>query len=201
MPGLSLEEFDLTSPALAAAPAPAATPSDLSEGDRLAAYEEGYQAGWDAAAKAQSEDQQRIGAEFARNLQEMSFTFHEARAHVIQAMEPLLEELVNTVLPGLISDAFVSTVQEELRPLIADSADAPVELVVGPGGRAILEGQIEGTAAAAIRLIEEPSLTEGQAYLRIGKTERRIDLSGALDRVRASVSALFELNERTLKHA
>ncbi|WP_172297614.1 flagellar biosynthesis protein [Pseudoruegeria sp. HB172150] len=203
MPGLMLEDFDTEPPAPPqAATSPAvADQTLLGEDARTAAFEEGYQAGWDDAVSAHSQDRQRIGAEFARNLQELSFTFHEARAHVLHAMEPLLNELVNTVLPGIVAETFALTVQEELRPLIASSADVPIDLVVAPGARTALEGQIAENAAAAIRLVEEPTLVEGQAFLRIGKVERQVDLSGALTQIRAAAAALHELNERTLQHA
>ena len=63
-----------------------------------------------------------------------------------------------------------------------------------------LEAQIEASGTAAVRFSEEPSLADGQAYLRIGKAERQIDLAGALERIRGEIRALYELNERTLKY-
>jgi flagellar M-ring protein FliF len=76
--GPVLEDFaTLAGPAAQAPsdPAPA-----LADAERLAAYEQGYRAGWDDAVRAEAADQARIGAELARNLQEMSFSFHEARS-------------------------------------------------------------------------------------------------------------------------
>jgi len=202
MPSLALEDFDLSPPARAAQESLGASDSEgrVSDAARMEIYEEGYQAGWDDAVKTQSEDQKRIGAEFARNLQELSFTFHEARAHVIQSMEPLLTEIVNALLPGLMAESFAQTLLEELRPLIAEAADNPIDLIVGPGCMAILEGPVSDLGNVAIKITEEPSLADGQAYFRIGKVERQVDLSGALESMRAAMSALFELNERTLKN-
>ncbi len=197
MGGLSLEDFDTEPGPAAPAPTASAPPDPPAPAQ---GYEDGYQAGWDDAIRAQNEEQSRIAAEFARNLQELSFTFHEARAHVIQSMEPLLDQLVGTVFPGLVAEAMALTVQDELRPLIAESADAPVELMVGPGGRETLEAHVAELGNAAIRLVEEPSLAEGQAYLRIGKTERQVDLAAALKKIRTAIGNLYELNERTLKH-
>ena len=196
MPALVLEDFAQPS---AVPDSPSHAP-DLTEADRIAAYETGYQAGWDDAARAETTEQDRIGADFARSLQEISFTFHEARAHVIQSMHPLLEQLTGRLLPELLHDALGPTILEELRPLIDEAADAPIELVVAPASRAALEPHLAGAGSAAIELREEPSMAEGQAHLRIGKTERQIDLSGALDSIKAAFDALFEINERTLKH-
>jgi len=170
------------------------------ETERTSAYETGYQAGWDDAAKAHSEDQMRIGTEFARTLQELSFTFHEARAHVIQSMEPLLDQMTRTLLPALVSETLGARILEELRPLIDDAADTPVDLMVAPASRPAIERYLEDRQTVAIRLTEEPSLAPGQAYLRMGKTERQIDLTDALERITGAIGALYEINERTLKH-
>ena len=198
---LNLEDF-VTASALHAATGASGSPaSALTEADRMAAYEQGYQAGWDDAARAEAEDQSRIGTEFARNLQELSFTFHEARAHVIQTMEPLLTEIVGTFLPALIAESLGDTVLQELQPLIEACADTPIDLAVAPESRPALERRLPEPALATVRITEEPSLAAGQVYLRMGRTERKIDLSGAQDRIVQAIRALFAQNERILKHA
>ncbi|MCG6903278.1 MAG: flagellar biosynthesis protein [Rhodobacter sp.] len=197
---LTLEDFEL----LTARTDPSENgmiPVVQAETDRMAAYEQGYQAGWDDAASAQAQDQTRIGAEFARTLQELSFTFHEARAHLIQAMEPLFQELISTLLPELVVETLGLRILEELRPLVEDCVDRPVELVIAPASRPALERQLAAANVTAIRLCEEQSLAEGQAYLRVGKAERQIDMAGALDRITSAVNALYALNEGALQHA
>ncbi|MDJ0627409.1 MAG: flagellar biosynthesis protein [Rhodobacter sp.] len=196
---LQLEDFDAgTAEPLHVAGQPAM--SAITEADRMAAYEKGYQAGWDDAARAEAEDQTRIGTDFARNLQELSFTFHEARAHVIQAMQPLLTQMTGTLLPALVSETLAETVWQELEPLVEECADAPIDLMVAPESRAALEARVPDTAMATLRITEEPSLAPGQVYLRMGRTERKIDLTGAQDRMIQAIDALYAQNERTLKY-
>ena len=84
---------------------------------KLAAYETAYKAGWEDAASAQSEDQARIRADLARNLQQLSFTFQEARAHVLKAVEPLLEEMVNRLLPETARETLAPLVLEQVMPI------------------------------------------------------------------------------------
>ncbi len=197
---LLLEDFETVATIQPAVPADM-VPKAAAEVEKGAAYEQGYQAGWDDAARAEAQDQERIGADFARNLQELSFTFHEARSHVIKSMEPLLAELIDKLLPELVGETMGLRLVEELRPLIEDGADRPIELVVSPLSRAALERQLSETGYTAVQLTEEPSLAEGQAYLRVGQHEKQIDLTGALERFSQSVRALYALNERTLIHA
>ena len=59
------------------------------EDAKLASFESGYSAGWEDAAAAQADDQTRVSADLARSLQSLTFTYHEARNHVLKAIEQI----------------------------------------------------------------------------------------------------------------
>lgn len=212
MPPIHLEDFGQNRPAQkqsaknassgSASEAPKIVEPDpaLLEKAKLAGYEAGYQAGWDDATRQESEEQSRIGAEFARNLQDLGFTFHEARAHVMQALEPLLNGMVDKVLPKLVSDTLGQTIVEELLPLAAEAADEPIEVVVTPNSRPTLEDLLSNSASVPFRIVEEPTLAEGQVYLRSGKKERHIDMTQAVDRIGTTIKGLYELNEKAFQN-
>jgi len=204
MPLGFLENFDTAPPPRpkpdGRAPNPVPVTAAELEKVRLEGYESGYQAGWDDATRAETDDQSRIGAEFARNLQDLGFTFQEARAHVMHALEPLLSGMVERVLPRLVSDTIGQTIVEELLPLASAAADAPIEVVVSPASRPALEGFLAQAVSVPFALVEEPTLTEGQVFLRSGKLERCIDFSSAVDRIGAAISGLYELNERAFQN-
>ncbi|HGG04004.1 MAG TPA: flagellar biosynthesis protein, partial [Aliiroseovarius sp.] len=119
-PIFPLEEFKTESPtgsdAAQSGQTAGFTVEDL-EQSRLAGYETGFKAGWDDAIRTETDEQARIGVEFARNLQDLGFTFNEARSHVMHALEPLLTSIVTTVLPKLVSETIGQTIVEELLPL------------------------------------------------------------------------------------
>lgn len=187
------------SPAAPSAPEPTITP-DMLEKARLEGYEVGYKAGWDDAAEAEIKEKDRIGAEFARNLQDLGFTFHEARSHVMQALEPLLAGMVERVLPRLVSETMGQTIIEELLPLATEAADAPIEVVVAPASRPVLEKLLESGTTVPFTLVEEPTLAQGQVFLRSGKTARHIDFTSAIDRIGAAIEGLYELNEKAFRN-
>ncbi len=205
-----LEEFDSSDlPGRPAHPQPAVSPepppppaisAEEVEKIRLEGYEAGYQAGWDDATRAESEDQSRIGAEFARNLQDLGFTFHEARSHVMHALEPLLTGMVEKVLPSIVSETIGQTIVEELLPLASQAADTPIEVVVSPSSRPALEEMLADATSVPFLLHEEESLAEGQVFLRSGKTEKHLDLTGAVDRIGKAINGLYELNEKAFQH-
>lgn len=173
--------------------------ADLEE-TRLAAYEQGYAAGWDDAADAQAEDQRSLRADLARNLQGMSFTYHEARAHLLRAVGPLLQDLTIRLLPPLMREALAPVVLDTLMPLVENAADAPVVIVLNPAARPAVAALLDASAGLPVSFREEPSLGEGQAFLELGETETRIDLDRASSDILSAVRGFFELAERERKH-
>lgn len=204
---LTLEEFAMARPAQdrpesPAGPTSASVAQDTRRADnaRLEGYEAGYKAGWDDASRAETEAQERIGADFARNLQDLGFTFHEARSHVMQALEPLLSAMVDRVLPDLVSRTMGQTIVEELLPLASDAADAPIEVVICPASRPAIEPLLSDATALPFLLVEEPTLAEGQVFLRSQEHERHIDFTQVVDRIGDAISALYDLNEKAFQN-
>jgi flagellar biosynthesis/type III secretory pathway protein FliH len=168
---------------------------DLSALDeaKLASFDTGYRAGWDDAAAAQAGDQSKISADLGRNLQSLGFTYQEARAHVLKAVEPLLLEIVGKLLPELARASLAPMILETLTPLAEGLADAPVTLVLNPAARPAVEALLEQTTGLPLTLVEEPTLGEGQAWLRLGASETHVDLDAATEKIAAAVRSFFDL--------
>jgi flagellar assembly protein FliH len=183
-----LEDFDAPSPPPVAATAPN---PELIESERLEAFERGYRAGWDDATAAHETDQNRITAEFAHNLQTMSFTYFEARGAVMAEMETLLDGLVSTILPATLQAALGATILARMDNAMRAAAAVPVEIVVAPGNRDRMERLLEGRVAPPVVLRDEPSLGDGQAFLRFGEAEEQIDLERVLGDIRTAIEDFF----------
>lgn len=169
---------------------------------RLAAYETGYKAGWDDAAEAEANAQGRIRADLARNLQEMSFTYHEARGAVLKQIEPLMHGIVTRVLPELARDTLGQTVTERLLPLARVSAEVPVQLLCNPAEEDILTEALGDQQLLPLEIGTDPLLAEGQVHLKFGQVEEMIDLSGAIKSISGAVGAFFhtELHKEHRAH-
>lgn len=197
MPPLRLEVFETDTQS---ATDPIVTDQEALEEARLAAYEQGYGAGWEDASSAQSDDQARMRADLAHNLQGLGFTFHEARVHVLRAMEPLLTDMVARVLPQAARAALAPLIVETLLPLAAAAAEAPVLLVFNPAAREAIEAVVDQHAGLPMLLSEEPTLGEGQVYLRLGEVETRIDLDAAIGQIAAATRDFFQLSRKEVPH-
>ena len=160
---------------------------------KLASFDTGYRAGWDDAAAAQTGDQSRISADLGRNLQSLGFTYQEARAHVLKAVEPLLLEIVGKLLPELARSTLAPMLLETLMPLAEGLADAPITLVLNPAARPVVAALLEQATGLPLTIIEEPTLGEGQAWLRLGATETHVDLDGATEQIAAAVRSFFDI--------
>lgn len=192
-----LERFESTS----AGPGHGVLSDIAVEEEKLAAFERGYKAGWDDAAQAQSDDQQKMSSDFAANLQQMSFTYHEAYAHLTRGLKPLLTQMLETLLPGIARESLAPRIAEELQTLAAEAGQVPVEIVTAPENAGLLRGLIEAEETLPLRLIEEPTLGEGQVFIRFAESERQIDYSDVLAGMVSAVEAFFHELEPDMREA
>lgn len=198
MPALRLEVFD-SSVAADGTPQPLVEASVLDEA-KIASFEQGYSAGWEDAAAAQQGDQSRIRADLARNLQSLAFTFQDARSHVLQAIRPLIVEMTNRLLPEVAHEALAPTVLEALMPIADSLADAPLVLVLNPAARDSVEGLLAQATGLPMVIEEEPSLGEGQVYIRFGASETKVDLTQVTTDITSAVRAYFSLTNQETPH-
>lgn len=173
--------------------------TDISlEEERLSSFENGYQAGWDDAVKSQKEDERRIAADLAQNLQDLTFTYEEAYAAVLNSLHPLLEQMVATVLPPLSQDTLAPRLAEILQEKVRDHGRQTIVIAVAPGDLTRIETLIETLPDLDISLTEDDTLAPGQIFLRFGETEEEINLDSVLRAIEHAVSGFFEENRKAI---
>ncbi len=198
MPGLKLEVFQTEKKT----PSGATVVMEIGvfEDTRLESYDSGYSAGWDDAMGVQSDEQSRMGADLARNIQTLGFTYQEARLHVLRAVEPLLLGMIDQLLPDVAREALGPRVLDLLMPIAAQAADEPVTLVINPAARSAVEALLDRSKGLPITILDEPTLGEGQVYLRSGNTETRVDLDRVTADIATAVRDFFELSRKDRKY-
>lgn len=168
------------------------------EGQKLEAFENGYRAGWDDAIKAQSDDKTRISSAFGQHLQDLSFTYHEAYGQVMNAMTPLLDELVTAVLPELARATLGQHIVEQLQNMAHEIGTLEVVVAVSPANREAISPLLEGEFSFPIQLVEDDTLADEQADIRFGHTEKQIDLGDLIASVSEAVDGFAHDNRRKL---
>ena len=188
--GLTLEEFDTRKPVTTGMPV---SQSALAEA-QLEAFDKGYREGWDDASQAHAADQETIGADLARALEDMSFTYHEARAAMLGEMQELLAGLVEKVLPQAMQGSLGAVILEQIESAVTARSEVAVEITVAPGNGAKIEPFLKNDAPIPVRLGEEPSLGAGQAVLRFASAEEMVDLDAVLAGVGEAVTGFFAVD-------
>lgn len=171
--------------------------TDISlEEQRLEAFEKGYQAGWDDCAKAAADDSRCVSADFAQNLRDLSFTYQEAYSAALNGLKPLLDQMIETLLPALAGQALGQQIVQEVVKLAQQQGPQTVEVVTAPDNVLTLETILAEDLAMPVKVTEEATLGEGQVFLRFGTQEREIDLSGVLHGIQRKVAGFYEENQK-----
>lgn len=186
------------------APAPAATAAGLSEEElesiRLEGFDNGYKAGWEDALKSEDEEKRRITGDFARNLSDLSFTYHEAHSHVMQSMVPLLQDLVDKVLPQAVRDTIGLRVVDQLSEMARQNGEQVIEIVTAPGDLDTVRALLDRDFGFPVTAEADDTLAEGQVFLRMANEERQIDMASVMTGIRDAVAGVLDETERTLRH-
>lgn len=161
------------------------------EDQKLQAFEAGYQAGWDDAIKAQTEEKAKIAADLSQNLLDMSFTYHEALSKLTTSLEPAISKIMDKLLPRLVSESLCAHIMEQINMVLSDNSEKPIKIVVAPRNlNAVLE-ILDDRIPAPFELVGEEALGEGQAFIRFGHTESEINLDMLIDEASKAMRAFF----------
>jgi len=170
------------------------------EDDKLAAFETGFQAGWDDAIKAQSDSNTRISAELAKNLQDTSFSYHEARAALIKSLRPLFSDITDTLLPAVARQSMGAHIVEQLADMSRDVLDQVIEVTIAPQNVDPIEQLLNHALPEPFVLIGDKTLGDGQVFLRIGADEREIDLAQVVSSIAVAMETFFQHAKEDVNH-
>lgn len=194
---LRLETFDAQGDAAESPDEPAHPTLHMSaqalEDVRAQAHASGFRAGFNAGrdASRQADDRRREALEDA--LLALSFTYQEARHHILGAMTPLLHAMVETVVPDAAHTALAAHFEATLKPIAASLSEPPVTILVNPASRPDIEAILARAEAPPAVVRDSPDLGPAQLQLRFDSQERRIDLDEVLDDMRAILRDELEL--------
>ena len=183
-----LEDFD---PTLAAAPGASVLDEEALEDFRLGAFEKGYSAGWEDAVSAQDKDNRRISSSLSQNLEDLSFTYQEALLQMTQSVEPVFRTLVDVALPEAMKSAISDHLVAELHDMAADALSQPIVISVPSGAAEAVQALLDEAMSVPVDVVEDSTMPDGQAGIRVGRAEREIDTSRLAETLSHSVDAYF----------
>lgn len=175
------------------------TPPAQTPASQVRDFESGYKAGWEDASAAQSEAQQQLKTQLVQTLQDLSFTFHEARASMVLAMSPVLDQLVEQMVPKVLQETLGLHVAQHVSKAITDSLPDALTLTLSPQDRDRIEAAFPPDMAAPLELIEDDTLAPGQARFQFGTSAARIDMPAVEALIQTSVQGYLALYSQDLQ--
>ncbi|WP_299949360.1 ABC transporter ATP-binding protein [uncultured Ruegeria sp.] len=166
------------------------------EEQRLAAFEQGYGAGWDDAIQAQEQAGGQLSSELSATLSDLSFTYQEALTRMTLSLEPLFQSLIQVVLPETVERSFATRLSDQLCEMAQEQIGQPMQLTVPTGTSDQVAAALPPEFSPTPQVVEDPSLQPGQAHLQVGTARREVDCAALLSSIAASFDAyLFEAKE------
>jgi len=179
---LVLEDFlsPVDTPEQSAQMAPSVAPNT---GD----FEDGYKAGWDDAVAADHNTRNRVSAELAQSLDDVQFSFHEARAHLLKEIGPILSLIAEKALPTLAHSEFPKAIAAIVQQALDQATEAALELAVHPVNLEAVQNVLPDDPTTPITAVADTLLAEGQAILRTAQGEKMIDIDEVLTGIQNAI--------------
>lgn len=139
-------------------------------------YEEGFAAGQAEAIAQQDAAQDLLRQEMAQNLADLHFTFAEAQSATLAAFGPLMDAVLEKVLPAISDQAFRSQIMTLISEAAENCGAAALQLTVHPA-------QFDVVAALALNgppkvdVKADPAIAEKAGWVAAANYESCFDLA------------------------
>ena len=170
------------------------------EAEKLTAFDKGYAAGWDDATESHKAESTTAERALSARLEELSFTFHEARAHVMRALHPFLTGLVDRIVPQVLTETLGYRLNDALIALADGCPDPDIAVHTNPADAEAVAAHLADHARFPTQIVPDDTLMRGLIQMRLGASAVEIDLTAIETTLRDALAALDDLNKETLSH-
>ena len=155
----------------------------------------------EASVEAQASQQQAaISAATAQALADLSFTFAEAQHVVLQQLHPLLQLVVDRIVPDVLHQTLGAALAEELAAAAATDIGAKIPLRLPPDDCAALSEIAGQIAGCPLQVIPDPDLRPGQALVGGPARSTAFDTTRLARDMADALTALCAEPPRNLAH-
>lgn len=169
------------------------------EDQKLQAFENGYQAGWDDAISAQSDSGKHVSAGLASSLKDASLEYQEVRDSLTSSVQEIMSGVVKTLLPKIARDSLGAHICEQVVAMTQSGSERTVQIAVAPEAEDVVRSILPEGSETQCEIATDQLLAPTQAILRLGKDEREIDLERILTEISQSITAFFETQTLEVK--
>lgn len=181
MAALSLESFERDAPG---------------DDSAATAFNDGYQQGFEAGQAAAAADRTALASALVQSISDIDFSYAEARAQVMQSLDPLFEALTHAVLPHCITAGYTKQITNILSAAAAADTAGPFRLHVHPDQAPAVETETVDFSNK-IKVISDSTLSPHAAWIQHGTGETHLDLDELLAQITDALGAVANPEYRT----
>lgn len=167
--------------------------------DQGQAFAQGYDEGFAAGLAAANADNATLSSSLVQTFSDISFTYAEARAQILQSLGPLIETLTSAVLPHCVVSGFAGVLAQELSSIAGADTSAPICVHVHPDQQVAVQQVVAGLQSE-ITVQTDHSLDLHAARISRANTETQLDLDQLLMQITEALNAITLLENRTNAH-
>ena len=163
---------------------------------RESAYSDGVKSGAEAASRAFEDEKTRTLAPILEALNDMAFSQVEARQATLRSMRPMVEQLMQTILPESAHFGFGSEIAALLSKAYEKAPASKIIISVAPDSVAPIQ-ELLSSSKADFEVVKDPDLNGLQARVNWQGGYDQIDLDAALKDMRSAIDIFFNKIEKT----
>ncbi|WP_299300599.1 hypothetical protein [uncultured Litoreibacter sp.] len=165
------------------------------------AFDAGYKDGWNDAFEEARTEEGKAQKDIAIALQELGFTYFEARQHILGSFRPLLDAMLHSVLPKASQASLTAMVQQEMTAL-AEMVEPPIQILCSPINVEQLTELVSANGSPPVNIVAEETLAPSQIQLRYADGFSTLDTEATVKRIQDAVGKFFAADTgEEMKHA
>ncbi len=170
--------------------------SDVSlEEEKLAAFEKGYQAGWEDSNAASNEARGSHSADLIDAFREISCSLKESQCDLMFQVKPLLDQIVSTFLPKIAQNTLGPKINEVVHEMLDAHGHQPIQIHCATEHVNELQNTLYECEGMPISIAEDPQLKIGQVHVKFGGLEEQaIDFTSVIDGITEVIDTFFKAN-------
>lgn len=174
-----------------AGPEPVIESDDQVSEVQLNSFEDGYNAGWADALKAQDDENRRITSGLAENLQDLSLTRAEIERQIFNDLKTALLPMLGKIMGKVAHQNLGAIIVERILDFTSRATKSDVVLRLHPSARERLE-KLLSEDLDSIPLQDDEDLTPEQVCLSFGKDTQILNPSETVSEIETLLADFFE---------
>ncbi len=170
------------------------------EEERLSAFEQGYQAGWDDSLQAAGGTEKKALEDMASTLSALSLSKTEIYAELLVSLRPLISDLVDSVLPVILKDSLGVQIKSLIQAHLEANESRDIVISLAKGQSDILNALTPYLSDLPCRFVEEGGFAPTQIRIGFGTDEEQeIDTQKLIAEIKTYIDRFFEDEVQTMQ--